>query len=144
MLCLLKSVLQSIWLGKYGSIILTGLRASIGVTHSYSSHPFLCTLAPSDSWVLPNFSFPSDCGLCCSIQIWGSGMGHVHDVWQTNNPPLSRIVFSLEFVSLFCYSPAEVDNRRTTTDTTLDVWTASIRSCSFIHIQFWHSRLGQL
>ena len=29
----------------YGSIILTGLQASIGVTHSYSSLPFLCTLA---------------------------------------------------------------------------------------------------
>ena len=28
----------------YGSIILTGLRASIGVTRSYSSHPFLCAL----------------------------------------------------------------------------------------------------
>ena len=26
------------------SIIFPGLRASIGVTHSYSSHPFICTL----------------------------------------------------------------------------------------------------
>ena len=27
-----------------GCLILTGLRASIGVTHSYSSRPFLCAL----------------------------------------------------------------------------------------------------
>ena len=31
---------------KYGSIVLTGLRASIGVTHSYSSRLFLCALEP--------------------------------------------------------------------------------------------------
>ena len=30
---------------EHGSIILPGLQAFIGVTRSYSSHPFLCTLA---------------------------------------------------------------------------------------------------
>ena len=29
---------------QYSLIILPGLHASIGVTHSYSSHPFLCAL----------------------------------------------------------------------------------------------------
>ena len=32
----------------YGSVILTGLWASIGVTCSYSSYPFLCTLDTTD------------------------------------------------------------------------------------------------
>ena len=31
----------------YGPSILTGLRASIGVTRSHSSHPYLCTLVMS-------------------------------------------------------------------------------------------------
>ena len=38
------------WPGVLFSVILTGLLASIGVTHSYSSHPFLCMLHYETAW----------------------------------------------------------------------------------------------
>ena len=44
MLCKQKALLLSTWPGVLFSIILTRLWASIGVTRSYSSRPFLCAL----------------------------------------------------------------------------------------------------
>ena len=72
---------------QYGSIVLTGLWASIGVTCSSSSCPFLCAVGLRSAYVhvaMASFCHSTPCTLFLALALWRY---HTHEATAAKSPP---------------------------------------------------------